>query len=34
MSYRYIGHTFALEDLQAILYIENIVDWLKHDKVH
>ena len=29
MSHRYIEHTLALEDLQAILHIEIIADWSK-----
>ena len=33
MSYHYMRHTFAFEDLQAILNTENIADWLKNEKV-
>ena len=33
MSYHYIRQTFAFEDLQAILNIKSIVDWLKNGKV-
>ena len=33
MSYHYIRHTFAFEDLLAILNTEIIADWLKDGKV-